>query len=62
MLTHTGNQRLDLVSELSELIGYYKFVAKPGTPLWPYHRTCNLLVVERDLKITGACKIGKHCH
>lgn len=63
MLTHTKNQRLGLVSRkvisgLSEIIGNYKIVSKPGTPLWPYHRTYSLFIAERVLKITGSAKLG----
>lgn len=63
MLTHTRNQRLDsvsseVISRQSGLIGNYRIVSKPGTPLWPYRRTCSLLVAERGLKTTGPAKVG----
>ena len=49
-------------SKLGGLIGNYNIVAKPGTPVWLYHRTCSLLVAERGLKIIETCRVGLHYH
>lgn len=49
-------------SRLGGLIGNYNIVAKPGTPVWLYHRTCSLLVAEGGLKIIETCRVGLLCH